>query len=217
MRSSAERDSDGGAGRAWAGLAALLGLLAAAVFVAATFDPATFAAATAWLDWQPALAWRQPWRAWSAASLHFSNLHLAANLAGAALVGALGWVGRVPRRTTLAWLVAWPLTQLGLLLRPELAHYGGLSGVLHAGVAAAALHLIVSARGPRRAIGAALLVALAAKVLSEAPWGEVLRHPAGWDIAVAPFAHASGFVAGLLTSAVAEALHRRAATIGRHD
>ncbi len=217
MWSSADRDSGNDAGRAWAGLAALLGFGAAAVFAAATFDPAAFAAATASLDWQPALAWRQPWRAWSAAWLHFSSLHLAANLAGTALVGALGWIGRVPRRTTLAWFVAWPLTQIGLLVQPELLHYGGLSGVLHAGVAVAALYLMVSARGPRRAIGVALLAALAAKVLSEAPWGEALRHPAGWDIAVAPFAHASGFVAGLLTSAVAEGQHGRTATIGRHD
>lgn len=169
------------------------------------------------MDWQPALAWSQPWRAWSAAWLHFSSLHLIANLAGTALVGALGWVGRVPRRTALAWFVAWPLTQAGLLAQPGLVHYGGLSGVLHAGVAAAALYLIVSTRGPRRAIGGALLVALVAKVLSEAPWGEALRHPAGWDIAVAPFAHASGLVAGLLTSVIAEGLHRRAATIARND
>ena len=207
MRSSAEVDSRGDAGRAWIGLAALLGLGAIAAFTVA-LDRSAFAAASNAIDWQPALAWRQPWRAWSAAWLHFSNLHLAANLAGAALVGALGRVGRVPRRSALAWFVAWPLTQLGLLARPDLVHYGGLSGVLHAGVAAAALYLIVSARGPRRAIGIALLAALAAKVLSEAPWGEALRQPPGWDIAVAPFAHASGLVAGSITSAAAELLHR---------
>ena len=38
--------------------------------------------------------------------------------------------------------LARPLTQLGLLMRPDLLHYGGLSGVLHAGVAAAALWLV---------------------------------------------------------------------------
>ena len=51
------------------------------------------------LDWQPGLALREPWRAWSAAMVHLSALHLAANLAGAALVGALGWVASVPRRS----------------------------------------------------------------------------------------------------------------------
>ena len=217
MRSSAESAAPGDAGRAWAALAAVLGLGAVGAFAAATFAAPTFAAAAAEIDWQPALAWREPWRAWSSAWLHFSSLHLAVNLAGAVLVGALGWVGHVPQRTALAWLAAWPLTQFGLLARPELVHYGGLSGVLHAGVAVAALYLIVSAQGPRRAIGVALLAALSAKVLSEAPWGEALRHPAGWDIAVAPFAHASGLVAGLLACAVAEVLRGRTLTIGRND
>lgn len=217
MRSSAEGGAPGDAGRGWAALAAVLGLGALAAFAATTCVTPDFVATAAAIDWQPALAWHEPWRAWTSAWLHFSRLHLAANLAGTALVGALGWAGRVPQRTALAWFAAWPLTQFGLLARPDLVHYGGLSGVLHAGVAVAALHLVVRARGPRRAIGVALLVAVSAKVLSESPWGQTLRHPAGWDIAVAPFAHASGLVAGLLASALAEALHGRALTIGRND
>ena len=169
------------------------------------------------LDWQPTLASSQPWRAWSAAIVHLSALHLAANLAGVALVAALGFVARVPRRSVLAWFVAWPLTHLALLARPDLVHYAGLSGVLHAGVAVVAVHLIATARGLRRAIGLALLGGLALKVAGETPWAaEALRHPAGWDIAVAPFAHASGLVAGALASALVEALaRRRALTIGR--
>ena len=169
------------------------------------------------LDWQPTLASSQPWRAWSAAIVHLSALHLAANLAGVALVAALGFVARVPRRSVLAWFVAWPLTHLALLARPDLVHYAGLSGVLHAGVAVVAVHLIATARGLRRAIGLALLGGLALKVASETPWAaQALRHPAGWDIAIAPFAHASGLVAGALASALGEALaRRRALTIGR--
>jgi rhomboid family GlyGly-CTERM serine protease len=194
-------------------LAALLGLGAAVAFA---LGVSAGAPAAGVIDWQPTLAWREPWRAWSAAWLHFSARHLAANLVGAALVGALGWVGRVPQRTALAWFVAWPLTQAGLLLRPDLGHYGGLSGVLHAGVAAVALHLIVARRGPRRWVGAAMLAALAIKVLGEAPWGDALRHPTDWDIAIAPFAHATGLVAGLLASGIAEVLGRRALTIDRH-
>ena len=169
------------------------------------------------LEWQPTLASSQHWRAWSAAIVLLSALHLAANLAGVALVAALGFVARVPRRSVLAWFVAWPLTHLALLARPDLIHYAGLSGVLHAGVAVVAVHLIATARGLRRAIGLALLGGLALKVAGETPWAaEALRHPAGWDIAVAPFAHASGLVAGALASALAEALaRRRALTIGR--
>lgn len=183
----------------WVAAAMLLGLGAAAVFVAFAAPPTT-------LDWQPGLAASEPWRAWSAALVHLSGLHLSANLAGAALVGALGFVAAVPRRSLFAWLVAWPLTQLALLARPDLAHYAGLSGVLHAGVAVVAVHLIAAARGARRAIGFALLAALALKVGSEAPWtAEAVRHPPGWDIAIAPFAHAGGLVAGALVSALAEA------------
>jgi len=193
----------------WIALAALLGLGALAGL--GLPSPA--------LDWQPALAGREPWRAWSAAFVHLSALHLAANLAGTALVGALGFVARVPRRSVLAWFAAWPLTHLALLARPDLSHYAGLSGVLHAGVAVAAVHLIATAHGLRRAIGAALLAALALKVASETPWAaEALRHPAGWDIAIAPFAHASGLVAGAVASALAEALaRRRPLTIAAND
>jgi rhomboid family GlyGly-CTERM serine protease len=185
-------------GRGWIGVAALLGLGAALAFSA---DPSA-------LDWQPGLVANQPWRAFSAAFVHYSALHLGANLAGLALVAALGAIARVPWPSAAAWLLAWPLTELGLLLRPDLLHYGGLSGVLHAGVACVAWRLILHEHGRRRAIGALTLVVVAIKVASEAPWGPALRHPAGWDIATAPFAHASGLVAGLLAAALADGLAR---------
>ena len=53
------------------------------------------------------------------------------------------------------------------------------------------------------------LALVALKVASEAPWGPALRHPAGWDIATAPFAHASGLVAGLLAAALSETVARQ--------
>ncbi len=159
---------------------------------------------TVLLDWQPGLAWREPWRAWSAAFVHYSRLHLAANVAGLLLVAALGTAARLPTLAALAWLAAWPLTQFGLLVQPQLLHYGGLSGVLHAGVAAGALQLVRRRAGGERWIGAALLAGLFVKVLGEAPWGPVLRHPADWDIAVAPVAHACGLAAGLLCAVAVE-------------
>ncbi|CAG1017873.1 hypothetical protein BURC_02573 [Burkholderiaceae bacterium] len=161
------------------------------------------------LDWQPALALREPWRAFSAVFVHYSALHLAANLAGALLVGALGHAARLPTPSVIAWLAAWPLTQLGLLLQPELLHYGGLSGLLHAGVAVAGVHLVWRGAGGRRRVGLALLAGLAIKVVGEAPWAGALRHPGGWDIAVAPFAHASGALAGLLCALIAGGLAAR--------
>ena len=178
----------------WCGVAALLAGGALVVHLAG--GPAAAAA----LDWQPALAASQPWRAWSAAWLHYSELHLAANLAGCALVAALGWAAALPRRAALAWLAAWPLTQLGLLLEPALAHYGGLSGVLHAGVAIVALQLVREGPRRRRSVGLAILAGLALKLVLERPWAGPLAHPPGWDIATAPFAHVSGSAAGLLAA-----------------
>jgi rhomboid family GlyGly-CTERM serine protease len=162
------------------------------------------------LDWQPELAGREPWRAVTAAWVHWSPRHLAANLAGAAVLATLGWVARLPGRAALAWALAWPLTQLGLLLRPELAHYGGLSGVLHAGVAVAAVWLVLAAAESRqRFIGAAIVAGLATKLLLEAPWGATLQTSAEWDIAIAPLAHASGAVAGTACAALAALATRR--------
>lgn len=180
-------------GHAWLALALLLA-------TGAWLAPA---GSTTALDWQPGLAWREPWRWWTAAWVHGSALHLAANLAGTALVAALGWVGRAPLRLALAWALAWPLTQLAWLAGPPLAHFGGLSGVLHAGVAISTLGLVWSERGARRTIGALLLTGLLVKLGLEAPWGPALRQVPGWDIAVAPWSHAGGTVAGLVTAAAA--------------
>lgn len=150
------------------------------------------------LDWQPALAGVQPWRWWTAAWVHLSPLHLTLNLGGAALLAALGWTARCDAGDAAAWFVAWPLTHLGLLLQPALAHYGGLSGVLHAGVVVAAIGLVRRERRARHALGLALLAGVGVKLLLEQPWQQPLRMVAGWDFAIAPAAHLSGACAGAL-------------------
>ena len=176
------------------------------VFVAAAF--AGFAVLgwplnPASIDWQPALALRQPWRAFTAIGVHYSTAHLIGNLAGVALAGVFGVAARVPARLAWAWLAAWPLTHFGLLIRPDLAHYGGLSGVVHAGVAIVIVFVLVSGTRRQRLVGSAVLIGFCAKLLSEAPWGEALRHPAGWDIAVAPLAHTTGALAGAVCAVLA--------------
>lgn len=160
------------------------------------------------LDWQPALALSQPWRAWSAAFVHWSAWHLMANAAGCAVIGALGVVARVPLRASLAWLAAWPLTHAALALQPRLTSYGGLSGVLHAGVAIAAWHLVRHDRGTRRTIGALVLAGLWLKLLLEQPWLGPTQTVPGWDFPLAPLAHASGAAAGLLCAVTADAIAR---------
>jgi rhomboid family GlyGly-CTERM serine protease len=173
---------------------------------------AGWALPAAGLDWQPARAAAEPWRAWTAAFVHWSPLHLGANLAGCAVLAFFGPAARVPPRAAAAWALAWPLTHLLLALQPALAHYGGLSGVLHAGVAVAALSTCAGPPGRRR-IGQLVLAGLAAKLLLERPWAGPLAHPAGWDIAVAPLAHVSGTLCGLVCAALLGIGRRPAATM----
>jgi rhomboid family GlyGly-CTERM serine protease len=161
------------------------------------------------LEWRPDRAWPDLWRWWTPAFLHLSSLHLGANLAGVVAVVALGWAADLPRHAALAWLLAWPVTHGLLLVQPGLVAYAGLSGVLHAGVACAGWHLAWrpqsggwddAAVRRRRWIGMAVLLVLVGKVLSESPWGPPARAVEGWDIAVAPIAHATGVLAGLLAA-----------------
>jgi rhomboid family GlyGly-CTERM serine protease len=164
---------------------------------------------TGLLDWQPSLGLREPWRLVTAAAVHWSALHLGANLLGALVVALFGLAARLPTAAALAWLTAWPLTHAALLTRRDLLHYGGLSGVLHAGVAVAACWLVIARDGRDQAIGAAVLSGLVVKVLLDAPWGPTLRMTAGWDIYIAPLAHATGAAAGGLCAVCAWQVARR--------
>lgn len=161
------------------------------------------------LDWQPGLAGVQPWRWWTGAWVHWSWGHLAANLAGTALIAALGARARADRADAWAWFAAWPVTQLGLLLQPGLLHYGGLSGVLHAGVVITALGLLQREVGLRRWVGLLILLGVAFKVMLEQPWQGALRQAPGWSIAIAPAAHLSGASAGLACGLAAAVWRRR--------
>jgi rhomboid family GlyGly-CTERM serine protease len=154
------------------------------------------------IDWQPLRAGAEPWRWWSAAFVHYSTMHLAANLGACAVVGAFGWATRLPVRWTLAFVVAWPLTHLLLLAVPGLTRYGGLSGMLHAGVAVACIGLVWRERGGRRAIGAAVFAGMLVKLLIERPWQGPIQHLPEWDIGVAPIAHVTGALAGTLCALV---------------
>ena len=169
--------------------------------VASLMVPLLPVACAEWLDWQPHLAWQQPWRWWTAAWVHLTAKHLWANLAGCLVLGLWAQAARAPNRWVMAWMMAWPLTHLGLLLEPRLTHYAGLSGVLHAGVAVVAGGLVLQARGLRQAVGAAVVLGLGMKVALERPWVWPMPDSASWDFPVATLAHATGAVAGLLAVA----------------
>jgi rhomboid family GlyGly-CTERM serine protease len=186
-------------GDAWAAFAALL-VAASLLAVVLPRDA---------LDWQAPRTWQEPWRWWTAALVHLSVLHLVANVAGCAVVGAFGWAARLSRRWMWAWIAAWPIGHLALLAVPGLGRYGGLSGLLHAGVAVAAVGAVCTAdRARPRWIGRAVLAGLAAKVLTERPWLGATQPWPGWDIAVVPAAHAAGALAGLACGLVACATTR---------
>jgi membrane associated rhomboid family serine protease len=218
IHGSSERPAPG---RAWVALAVLLSVGALFVTLAMAADGGlapggTLAAA---LDWQPGRDAAQPWRPWTSAWVHWSWPHLAVNLAGAAVVAGVGWRARAGEREVLAWLIAWPLTQAlldGVAASPRamqrladaagpLHAYGGLSGVLHAGVVVLGLGLALPRRGAgpappferrHRLVGLALCAGTLAKVLLEAPWDAALRPSGLLGIAVAPAAHACGLAAG---------------------
>lgn len=183
-------------GRAW-----LLVAMALAIgSMVAWIQPPQVQAAMAW---RPDLAATEPWRAVSAAWLHWSPQHLIANLAGCAVIGLLGIAARLTARDAAAWLLAWPLTQFGLLIEPSLERFGGASGVLHAGVAVAAIGMMRmrASHGRERVIGLLIGIGLAVKVAAERPLsGPALRHWDGWNIAIAPLAHLTGLIAGVATA-----------------
>ena len=172
-----------GDGVAWLAVTALLCVGAIVVAIGgglANFTPWSMA-----LDWMPNIEWPQPWRLWTSAWVHWTRAHLAVNLAGAAIVGAVGWRARAPASAALAWFIAWPLTQ-GLMVLPDSAmmakampFYGGLSGVLHAGVIVLGLALTWPRRRKPDAVAAPLpesgFVATKASVIepsriTEGPW-----------------------------------------------
>ena len=171
------------------------------------------------LEWQPLLVTTQPWRWWSAAFVHYSNLHVIGNLIGLALTAAFGWVSRVPPRAALAWFVAWPLTHLAFLwMAPGLLHYGGLSGVVHAGVAIVITHVLITGTRGQRLVVATVLAGLLAKIATETPWRAPVQHLEGWDIGIAPIAHVTGVLSGTLCLLLAHARSRRVqASAEEHD
>lgn len=161
------------------------------------------------LDWQRALLGVEPWRLWTAAFAHLSALHLVANELGCVVVAAFGAGARVPVAAAVAWLAAWPLGHVALAIDAPLTRYAGLSGVLHAGVAIAAWHLLRRDAGRRRWVGAAVLAGLTVKVLLERPWAGAVQALPGWDFAVVPLAHVTGALAGLACAVIADAwVHR---------
>lgn len=165
-------------GVAWVALAALLCIGSIVVTAIAAEGASPLAASTLAdaLDWQAAMGLRQPWRLWSCAWVHWSAAHLGVNVAGALAVAFVGWRARMSLLATLAWFLAWPLTQVLMAaigndrLGPVMSYYGGLSGVLHAGVIVLGLTLAWPlARGHFRSSAGGGGVAAPSRI-ADGPW-----------------------------------------------
>lgn len=124
----------------------------------------------------------QPWRLWTSQMVHASATHFALDVgAGVALI-LLG-------ATVSSFLWIAPIVAIGVaMLRPDLAVYVGLSGVLHAWFAQVAMK-----RSPW------LLLIVAAKVTHELATGGTTMGALPIGAVPVPEAHAIGLLVGWLT------------------
>ena len=206
---------------AWPGVAALLAAGSAGAW---WIMDAQGAASWGWYAEPHPLALDR-WRWWTAALVHVNSSHLQANLWAALVTAAWGWAARAGATQALAWLLAWPLSTALLATDPgSMSRYVGLSATLHAGAVIVCGHLVMQARGARRAVGAVVAVAIAIKLALEVPWlqawwqggsalGQVLSPlPDAPGHVRAGHAHGCGVVAGLVAAVLVDgimALSRR--------
>ena len=165
--------------------------------------------------WSPpgvadALTWRagewtaRPWSLWSSAWVHLNRPHLVGNVLAMGGVAAAGWVLRPGARCTLAWLLAWPLTQVSLLLWPQVGYAVGLSGLMHAGILVLAVQVALR-RLPiqgARFWGGLLVVVVLTKVLLERGWSQPIVWDADSRLPVVLAAHTTGAFWGALLGLV---------------
>ncbi len=137
------------------------------------------------------------WRLLTGHLVHFSAAHLWANLAAVGVAGLMiarrGYAG-----LPLLWVVSALCISLGLLLlKPQMAFYGGLSGVATAGVGFFCGRGL-SEKGRLRHVCAAALLVLGGKIFWEVFSGHGLLSLAGVQPFVPlPLAHAIGGLVGV--------------------
>jgi membrane associated rhomboid family serine protease len=151
-----------------------------------------------------ALAHGEWWRLWTAHLVHFSGGHLW--WSGLVWLVAGAWMEREDRRGW-CWAVGVgaPLVTLAALAGdPEIARYGGLSGLACIPVTWAAGLLWRSGDAARRVAGAGVFALLAGKVVAEWMSGGALLARFGaeaGEVRPALWAHVAGAAAGLVSGA----------------
>lgn len=164
-----------------------------------------------------AFTWRstdwttRPWTLWTSAWVHLNLPHLVGNVLAMGGVAAAGWVLQPDARSTLAWLLAWPLTQVSLLLWPPVDHAVGLSGLMHAGVLVLAVQVAL-VRLPIRGArfwGWLLVGVVMSKVVLERGWSRPIVWDAENHLSVVQAAHTTGAFWGVLLGLVVPLLLKR--------
>ncbi|MDO9439210.1 MAG: rhomboid family intramembrane serine protease [Hydrogenophaga sp.] len=144
------------------------------------------------LVWRAADWAHQPWTLWTSAWAHLNAPHLIANLLAMGGVAAAGWVLRPDARCTVAWLLAWPLSQISLLVWPQVAYAAGLSGLMHTGTLLLAVQLALGRLRGGRWWGLLLMWGVLTKVLLEHGWSKPLVWEPDTGIQVVQAAHVAG-------------------------
>jgi rhomboid family GlyGly-CTERM serine protease len=178
---------------AWPLLCAVLGAMSVAVWLATgatAHEPLPMSA----LLWHPTAWWQRPWTLWTAALVHLTGVHLAANLLALGAVAVLGRALDAGRPATLALLVAWPLTTLTLLAWPQVGGYGGLSGLIHAQVLV--LWSLLAIKKVATPLAISLLAGIAFKLLMEHAWSQPQAFDPNWGFNVVYAAHLGGALVG---------------------
>ncbi|MDP3422988.1 MAG: hypothetical protein Q8S32_04430 [Burkholderiaceae bacterium] len=158
------------------------------------------------LAWQA--TWRadhwvqRPWTLWTSAWVHMNTPHLIGNQLAVGALAAMAWLLKPHAGAGAAWLLSWPLMVLCLPLWPQIGHYAGLSGLVHAAVAIVGLHLVLGEMRIRKAQrwGGMLLLGLATKLGLEGAW----HWPVVWsdasDMSIVQAAHLAGAAVGLVAA-----------------
>lgn len=152
------------------------------------------------LTWQADGWLSQPWTLWTSSWVHLNTPHLIGNQVALGALAALGWVVRPTLACGVAWLLAWPLLQLSLLLWPQIGYAVGLSGVLHAGAAVMSVQLLLKriAVPKARRWGGLLALGLLVKLWLESAWAYPVVWDGGNDMSVVQAAHLAGVLWGAL-------------------
>jgi hypothetical protein len=154
------------------------------------------------LVWRESATWSSPWTWWTSAWVHLNTAHLIGNQIALGMLAGLAWIVRPSFRSTLTWLLCWPLLQLSLLIWPQIGYAVGLTGLLHAGATVLGMDLLLRRiRIPKaRRWGALLLLALGVKLLIEQAWRQPVVWNAADDMAVVQAMHLSACFWGVVLS-----------------